>query len=77
MSEKEFQGTLERGDGPDLPISIDRKAVKQPDKAHLPKKTRVERVGVDSLECQLTSSRVKVEDLVTDEVKEQQSTMSM
>ncbi|KAG6898766.1 hypothetical protein C0995_008592 [Termitomyces sp. Mi166 len=77
MSEEEFQGTLEREDGLDQPISIGRKAVKQPDKDCLPKKTCVEQVGVDLLECQLTSSRVKVEDLVTDKVKEQQSAVSM
>ncbi|KAG6899364.1 hypothetical protein C0995_006166 [Termitomyces sp. Mi166 len=77
MSEEEFQGTLERGDGPDQPISIGRKVVKRPDKAHLPKKTHVERVGVDLLECQPTSSRMKVEDLITDEVEEQQSAVSM
>ncbi|KAG6859809.1 hypothetical protein C0995_003670, partial [Termitomyces sp. Mi166 len=77
MSEKEFQETLERGDGPDQPIVIGRKAVKQPDKAHLPKKTRVERVGLESLECQLNSSR-EGEDLMTDEVEEQpQSATSM
>ncbi|KAG6859221.1 hypothetical protein C0995_010577 [Termitomyces sp. Mi166 len=73
MSEEEFQGTLERGNGPDQPISVGRKVLKQPDKAHLPKKICVEQVGVDLLECQLTSSRVKVEDLITDEVEEQQS----
>ncbi|KAG6859667.1 hypothetical protein C0995_005952, partial [Termitomyces sp. Mi166 len=78
MSKKEFQETLERGDGLDQPIVIGRKAVKWPDKAHLPKKTHVERVGLESLECQLTSSRVKVEDLMTDKVEEQpQSAASM
>ncbi|KAG6870888.1 hypothetical protein C0995_009905, partial [Termitomyces sp. Mi166 len=77
MSEKEFQGTLERGDGLDQPISIGRKVVKQPDKARLPKKTHVEQVGVDLLECQPTSSRVKVEDLITDKVEEQQSAASV
>ncbi|KAG6869650.1 hypothetical protein C0995_001465 [Termitomyces sp. Mi166 len=77
MSEEEFQGTLERGDGLDQPISVGRKAVKWPDKARLPKKIHVEQVGVDSLECQPTSSRVKVEDLITDEVEEQQSTWLM
>ncbi|KAG6875938.1 hypothetical protein C0992_001658 [Termitomyces sp. T32_za158] len=70
MSEEEFQGTLERGDGPDRPRTAERKAMKKPDKACQPDKTRAERVILGSLECQPTSSRVKVEDLVTDEVEE-------
>ncbi|KAG6859592.1 hypothetical protein C0995_006853 [Termitomyces sp. Mi166 len=37
----------------------------------------IERVGVDSLECQPTSFRVKVEDLIIDEVKKQQSAVSV
>ncbi|KAG6870268.1 hypothetical protein C0995_014134 [Termitomyces sp. Mi166 len=74
ISEKEFQGTLKRGDGLDQPITTSRKAVIKPDKAQLPKKTRVKRVAIDSMECQPTSSRVKVEDLVTDE--EEQSAAS-
>ncbi|KAG6883919.1 hypothetical protein C0995_011270, partial [Termitomyces sp. Mi166 len=49
-------------------------AVIKPDQAQLLKKTRVKRVAVDSMECQPTSSRVKVEDLITDE--EEQSTAS-
>ncbi|KAG6882640.1 hypothetical protein C0995_014121 [Termitomyces sp. Mi166 len=74
ISEEEFRGTLKRGDGLDQPITNDRKAVIKPDKAQMLKKTRVKRVAVESIECQLTSSRVKVEDLVTDE--EEQSTSS-
>ncbi|KAG6867541.1 hypothetical protein C0995_004819, partial [Termitomyces sp. Mi166 len=74
ISEEEFRGTLKRGDGLDQSITTGRKAVTQPDKAQLPKKTRVKRAAVDSMECQLTSSRVKIEDLVTDE--EEQSTAS-
>ncbi|KAG6881418.1 hypothetical protein C0995_001944 [Termitomyces sp. Mi166 len=75
ISEEEFRGTLKRGDGLDQSITTGRKAVIQPDKAQLPKKTHVKRVVVDSMECQLTSSRVKIEDLVMDE--EEQSTASV
>ncbi|KAG6869577.1 hypothetical protein C0995_002060, partial [Termitomyces sp. Mi166 len=71
MSEKEFQETLEREDGLDQPIVAGRKAVKRPNKAHLPKEIRVEQVGLELLEYQPTSSRVKVEDFMTDEVEEQ------
>ncbi|KAG6894436.1 hypothetical protein C0992_006073, partial [Termitomyces sp. T32_za158] len=42
MSEEEFQGTLERGDGPDRPRTVERKAAKKPDKACQPDKTRAE-----------------------------------
>ncbi|KAG6872454.1 hypothetical protein C0992_009609 [Termitomyces sp. T32_za158] len=70
ISEEEFQGTLKRGDGPDRPRMAERKAMKKPDKACQPDETRAERVNLGSWECQPTSSRVKVEDLVTDEVKE-------
>ncbi|KAG6870203.1 hypothetical protein C0992_000757, partial [Termitomyces sp. T32_za158] len=42
ISEKEFQGTLERGDGPDRPRMAERKAVKKPDKARQPDETRAE-----------------------------------
>ncbi|KAG6892547.1 hypothetical protein C0992_000139, partial [Termitomyces sp. T32_za158] len=70
ISEEEFLGTLERGDGPDRPITAEKKAVKKPDKARQPDKPRAERVNLGSLECQPTSSRVKVEDLVADEVGE-------
>ncbi|KAG6892994.1 hypothetical protein C0992_011626, partial [Termitomyces sp. T32_za158] len=70
ISEEEFQGTLERGDGPDRPRTAEKKAVKKPDKARQPDKPRAERVNLGSLECQLTSSRVKVEDLVADKVEE-------
>ncbi|KAG6893871.1 hypothetical protein C0992_008325 [Termitomyces sp. T32_za158] len=70
ISEEEFQGTLERGDGPDRPRTAERKAVKKPDKARQPDETRAERVNLGLLECQPTSSRVKVEDLITDEVEE-------
>ncbi|KAG6881583.1 hypothetical protein C0992_000700, partial [Termitomyces sp. T32_za158] len=48
----------------------ERKAVKKPDKARQLDQTRAERVNLGSMECQPTSSRVKVEDLVTDEVEE-------
>ncbi|KAG6897041.1 hypothetical protein C0995_010836 [Termitomyces sp. Mi166 len=74
ISEEEFQGTLKRGDGLDQSITTSRKAVIQPDKAQLPKKTRVKQVAVDLMECQPTSSRVKIEDLVMDE--EEQSAAS-
>ncbi|KAG6858697.1 hypothetical protein C0995_014667, partial [Termitomyces sp. Mi166 len=74
ISEEEFQETLKRGDGLDQSITNDRKAVIKPDKAQLLKKTHVKQVAVKSMECQLTSSRVKVEDLVTD--KEEQSAAS-
>ncbi|KAG6893869.1 hypothetical protein C0992_008330, partial [Termitomyces sp. T32_za158] len=70
ISEEEFQGTLERGNGLDRPRTAERKAMKKPDKARQPDKPRAERVNLGSLECQPTSSRVKVEDLVTDEVEE-------
>ncbi|KAG6873024.1 hypothetical protein C0992_009166 [Termitomyces sp. T32_za158] len=70
ISEEEFQGTLERGDGPDRPRTAERKAVKKPDKARQPDKPHAERVNLGLLECQPTSSRVKVEDLVADEVEE-------
>ncbi|KAG6894040.1 hypothetical protein C0992_007727, partial [Termitomyces sp. T32_za158] len=70
MSEKEFQGTLEREDGPDRPRAVERRAVRKPDKARQPDITCAERVDLGSLECQPTSSRVKVEDLVTNEVEE-------
>ncbi|KAG6857998.1 hypothetical protein C0995_003479, partial [Termitomyces sp. Mi166 len=72
ISEEEFRGTLKRGDGLDQSITNDRKAVIKPDKAQLLKKTHVKQV--DSMECQPTSSRVKVEDLVIDE--EEQSAAS-
>ncbi|KAG6874925.1 hypothetical protein C0992_005939, partial [Termitomyces sp. T32_za158] len=72
MSEEEFQGTLEKGDRPDRPRPAEGKATKKPDKACQPDKTRAERVIPRSLECKPTSSRVKVEDLVTDKVKEHQ-----
>ncbi|KAG6881784.1 hypothetical protein C0992_000215, partial [Termitomyces sp. T32_za158] len=68
IPEEEFQGTLERGDGPDRPRTAEKKAVKK--QARQLDKTRAERVNLGSLECQPTSSRVKVEDLVTDEVEE-------
>ncbi|KAG6869756.1 hypothetical protein C0995_000691 [Termitomyces sp. Mi166 len=74
ISEEEFQGTLKRGEGLDQPITNDRKAVIKPDKAQMLKKTCVKQVAVESMECQSTSSRVKVEDLITDE--EEQSTAS-
>ncbi|KAG6881015.1 hypothetical protein C0992_002077 [Termitomyces sp. T32_za158] len=70
ISEEEFQGTLERGDGPDRPMTAEKKAVKKPEKARQPDKPRAERVNLGLLECQPTSSRVKVEDLVADEVEE-------
>ncbi|KAG6896176.1 hypothetical protein C0995_011716 [Termitomyces sp. Mi166 len=74
ISEEEFRGTLKRGDGLDQSITTGRKAVIQSDKAQLPKKTHVKQVAVDSMECQLTSSRVKMEDLIMD--KEEQSAAS-
>ncbi|KAG6882551.1 hypothetical protein C0992_011383 [Termitomyces sp. T32_za158] len=70
ISEEEFQGTLKRGDGPDRPMTAEKKAVKKPEKARQPDKPRAERVNLGLLECQPTSSRVKVEDLVADEVEE-------
>ncbi|KAG6873556.1 hypothetical protein C0992_008667 [Termitomyces sp. T32_za158] len=77
MPEEEFQGTLERGDGPDRPLMAERKAMRKPDKVCLPDKTCIQQVKIGSLECQPTTSRVKVEDLVTDEVEEsQQSAVS-
>ncbi|KAG6882748.1 hypothetical protein C0993_009294 [Termitomyces sp. T159_Od127] len=63
MTEKEFQGNLKRGDALDQPKEAGIMVVK---KAH------AERVSQNSLECQPTSSRVKVEVLVTDEVEEKQ-----
>ncbi|KAG6883251.1 hypothetical protein C0995_012569, partial [Termitomyces sp. Mi166 len=74
ISEEEFQGTLKRGDGLDQSITTGRKAVIQPDKAQLPKKSHVKRVAVDLMKCQPTSSRVKMEDLIMD--KEEQSAAS-
>ena len=56
MSEEEFQGTLKKGKHPD-----------EPEQAVQCKNERGKRV-VESLECQPTSSQVKVEDLVKDEV---------
>ncbi|KAG6873561.1 hypothetical protein C0992_008642, partial [Termitomyces sp. T32_za158] len=70
ISEEEFQGTLERGDGPDRPRMAEKKAMKKLDKARQPDKPRAERVNLGLLECQPTSSRVKVEDLIADEVEE-------
>ncbi|KAG6881102.1 hypothetical protein C0993_002838, partial [Termitomyces sp. T159_Od127] len=70
ISEEELRGTLERGDGPNRPRTAERKAVKKPDKARRPDETRAERVNLGLWECQPTSSRVRVEDLITDEVKE-------
>ncbi|KAG6862881.1 hypothetical protein C0993_001080 [Termitomyces sp. T159_Od127] len=70
ISEEELQGTLERGDGLDRPRTAERKAVKKPDKARRPDETHAERVNLGSWECQPTSSRVRVEDLVTDKVEE-------
>ncbi|KAG6869835.1 hypothetical protein C0995_000220, partial [Termitomyces sp. Mi166 len=67
VSEEELQGTLKRGDGLDQSRTNDKKAVHKPNKAQLLEKIRIKRVAVDLMECQPTSSSVKVEDLITDE----------
>ncbi|KAG6893271.1 hypothetical protein C0992_010660, partial [Termitomyces sp. T32_za158] len=70
MPEEEFQGTLEKGDGPDRPRMAVKKAVKKPDKACQPDEICAEQAVLGLLECQPTSSRVKIEDLVMDKVEE-------
>ncbi|KAG6894352.1 hypothetical protein C0992_006480 [Termitomyces sp. T32_za158] len=56
ISEEEFQGTLERGDGPDRPRMAERKAVKKPDKARQPDETRAEQ-RVDKGKAKITGLR--------------------
>ncbi|KAG6886555.1 hypothetical protein C0992_003406, partial [Termitomyces sp. T32_za158] len=74
MTEEEFQGTLEREDELDQPKMAGKKVVKQPDKAYQLNNTCAKQVARELSECQPTSSRVKVEDLVTDKVEYQQLT---
>ena len=63
MSEEEFQRTLKKGKHPDV-IGCTNGKLKQ---AVQCKNERGKRM-VELLECQLTSSQVKVEDLVKDKV---------
>jgi hypothetical protein len=59
MTEKEYQDTLSKGEKP-IPITkTQQKTQKSPEPQHKPPKYKYE--------CQPTSSKVKVEDLVTDD----------
>ncbi|KAG6894709.1 hypothetical protein C0995_013815, partial [Termitomyces sp. Mi166 len=56
ISEEEFRGTQERGDGLDQSITTGRKAVIQPDKAQLLKKTHIEDLIMDKEEQSAASA---------------------
>ncbi|KAG6899912.1 hypothetical protein C0993_005387 [Termitomyces sp. T159_Od127] len=80
MTEQEFQETLKRGEELEKTGVASKRAAKKPDRADPDGKTHAKQVSTGALECQLTSSRVRVEDLVTDKIKkeeQQQSVISM